>query len=97
MLDLLNIHPKYFESDHYGATDAYLEKQIDGVVKIGPAPDHYVSYLNSERPIRILPIDDEDVNKILAAIPSVRASILPANVYEGIDSNIRCQIGRAHV
>ncbi len=88
--DALGIHPNYFEAGQADAADAYANRQIVGAVKTGPSPDSYVMQLNSNRPIRILAISDEDMAKILEAIPSVKSAIVPANSYEGVDYDAQC-------
>ena len=88
--DALDIHPDYFEAGQADAADAYANRQIVGAVKTGPAPDSYVMQLNSSRPVRILSISDEDMEKILEAIPSVKSAIVAANSYEGIDYDAQC-------
>ena len=88
--DALGIHPKYFEAGQADAADAYANRQIVGAVKTGPSPDSYVMQLNSSRPIRILSISDEDMAKILEAIPSVKSAIVPANSYKGVDYDAQC-------
>ena len=88
--DALGIHPNYFEAGQADAADAYANRQIVGAVKTGPSPDSYVMQLNSSRPIRILSISDEDMAKILEAIPSVKSAVVPANSYEGVDYDAQC-------
>ena len=88
--DALGIHPNYFEAGQADAADAYANRQIVGAVKTGPSPDSYVMQLNSSRPIRLLAISDEDMAKILEAIPSVKSAIVPANSYEGVDYDAQC-------
>ena len=88
--DALGIHPDYFAAGQADAADAYANRQIVGAVKTGPSPDSYVMQLNSNRPVRILAISDEDMAKILEAIPSVKSAIVPANSYEGVDYDAQC-------
>lgn len=83
--DALGIHPNYFEAGQADAADAYANRQIVGTVKTGPFPDSFVMQINATRPCDILNITDEDMTKILAAIPSVKTAIVPAGVYTGID------------
>ena len=88
--DALGIKPNYFEAGQADAADAYSNRQIVGAVKTGPAPDSYVMQLNANRPIRILSISDADMKKILAAIPSVKTAVVPANAYDGVDYDATC-------
>ena len=88
--DALGIHPNYFEAWQSDAADAYANRQIVGAVQTGPYPDSYVMQLNASRPVRILSISDEDMAKILEAIPSVKNAVVPANSYEGVDYDANC-------
>ena len=90
LFDILDIHPQYYESGQIEATDAYIKKEVDGVVKIGPAPDNYIKYLNDSRPVRFLSISREDMDKILRGIPGARISFLPINAYKNVDYEVRC-------
>lgn len=80
--DALGIHPDYFEAGQADAADAYANRQIVGAVKTGPTPDSYVMQLNSSRPVKMLSISDEDMAKILAAIPSCKSAVVTAGSYE---------------
>ena len=88
--DLLGIHPNYFEASQADAADAYANRQIVGAVKTGPAPDSYVMQLNSSRPVKILSVSDEDLAKILEAIPSIKFATVKGGSYEGIDYDAQC-------
>lgn len=80
--DALGIHPDYFEAGQADAADAYANRQIVGAVKTGPTPDSYVMQLNSSCPVKMLSISDEDMAKILAAIPSCKSAVVTAGSYE---------------
>jgi TRAP transporter TAXI family solute receptor len=88
--DALGIKPDYFEAGQADAADAYANRQIVGAVKTGPFPDSYIMQLNSNRAVNVLNIADEDMKKILKAIPSVKSAVVPANVYKGVDHDARC-------
>lgn len=89
-LDALGVKPNYFEAGQADAADAYANRQIVGTVKTGPFPDSYVMQLNTNRPIRLLNISEEDMSKILKAIPSVKSAVVPAGAYEGVDYDALC-------
>lgn len=89
-LDALDIHPDYFEAGQADAADAYANRQIVGTVKTGPYPDSYIMQLNTSRPVKILDISDEDMEKILEAIPSIKSTIVPAGSYDGVDYDAQC-------
>ena len=90
MFDILDIQPKYFESDQVEAADAYASGEIDGVVKVGPAPDSFFTNLNAARPVRFLSLSLEDMARVLKAIPGARITFLPTNAYESVDYEVRC-------
>ena len=92
LFDILDIHPQYYESGQVEASDAYVNKKIDGVAKVGPVPDNYITYLNDSRPVRFLTLSQEDMDKIFKAIPGVRIFFLPINAYEGVDYEVRCLV-----
>ena len=92
LFDILDIHPQYFESGQIEASDAYVSKKIDGIVKIGPVPDNYITYLNESRPVRFLTLSQEDMDKVLKAIPGARIFFLPTDAYKGVDYDVRCLI-----
>ena len=88
--DALGIKPDYFEAGQADAADAYANRQIVGAVKTGPTPDSYVMQLNASRPVKILDISDEDMAKILEAIPACKSAIVPAGAYEFNDYEAQC-------
>ena len=45
--------------------------------------------LNTNRPIRMINIPDEQLNTILEAIPSVKSAVIPAGVYDGVDYEVQ--------
>ena len=92
LFDILDIHPQYYESGQIEASDAYVNGKIDGVVKIGPVPDNYITYLNDSRPVRFLTLSQEDMDKVLKHIPSARIFFLPKDAYGGVDYDVRCLI-----
>ncbi len=89
-LDVLGIKPNYFEAGQADAADAYANRQIVGAVKTGPYPDSYIMQLNTARPVKMLSISDEDMEKILKAIPSIRSATVPAGSYEGVNEDAFC-------
>lgn len=89
-LDLLGIKPNYFEAGQADAADAYANRQIVGAVKTGPYPDSYVMQLNTARPVKMLDISQEDMAKILAALPSLKSAVVPAGAYDGMTQDALC-------
>ena len=88
--DVLGIHPNYFEAGQPDAADAYSNRQIVGTVKTGSYPDSFVTQCNANRPADMLEISKEDMDKILAAIPSIATGTVPAGAYSGIDHDTFC-------
>ena len=46
--------------------------------------------LNASRPVKILDSSDEDMAKILEAIPACKSAIVPAGAYEFNDYEAQC-------
>ena len=88
-LDVLGIHPEYFEAAQADAGDAYANRQIVGSVKTGPAPDSYIVQANTNRPVRLLNYTDEELETVLEAIPSITKGTVAANSYDGVDYEIQ--------
>ena len=88
-LDTLGIKPNYFEAAQADAGDAYANRQIVGSVKTGSAPDSYVVQANTNRPVKLINFTDEQLETVLAAIPSVTTGIVPANAYDGVEEEIQ--------
>lgn len=88
-LDVLGIHPNYFEAAQADAGDAYANRQIVGAVKTGSAPDSYIVQANTNRPVKLISYTDEELAKVTEAIPSVTTGTVPANAYEGVDYEIQ--------
>lgn len=87
-LDVLDIHPNYFEAAQADAGDAYANRQIVGSVKTGSAPDSYIVQANTNRAAKLLSYTEEELATVLEAIPSVTTGIVPANSYDGIDYEV---------
>ena len=88
-LDVLGIHPNYFEAAQADAGDAYANRQIVGAVKTGSAPDSYIVQANTNRPVKLINYTDEQLATVTAAIPSVTTGVVPANSYEGVDYDVQ--------
>ena len=88
-LEVLGIHPKYFEAAQADAGDAYANRQIVGAVKTGSAPDSYIVQANTNRPVKLLTYTDEELATVRAAIPSVTTGTVPAGKYDGVDYEIQ--------
>ena len=91
LFDALGVHPDYKDDLRQPeALEAYITGKIDGVAKLGPVPDAYVSFINSARPIRMLPILEEDIDIVFEALPIVKSAVMSANLYDGVDYYTRC-------
>lgn len=88
-MKLLGVEPNWFESGKADAADAYANRQIVGVGASAMQPDSYVVQLQASRPVRILSYTDEQLAKILEAMPYLMPMTIPANTYEGIDYDVQ--------
>lgn len=88
-LEALGVSPDYFIAGQSDAGDAYTSRQIDGVVKAGPAGDSFVVQLDAAVPVRILSFSDEEIAKILEVLPYVVECTLPAGSYDGQDYEVQ--------
>lgn len=88
--DALGIHPEYFEAGQSDAADAYANRQIVGTVKTGSYPDSFVTQCDANRECDLITISEEDMAKILEAIPSITTDTVPAGAYDGIDHDTYC-------
>ena len=88
VMKLLEIEPDWFESGKADAADAYGNRQIEGVGASAMQPDSYVVQLQAARPIRILSYTEEQMAKILEAMPYLTPMTIPAGTYEGIDYDV---------
>lgn len=82
VMNLLDIHPKYFEGIQTVAADAFQNRQIVGIAKLGPPPDSFIQQLQASVPITLISLTDDQSNKILAAYPSFISCTVPANTYK---------------
>lgn len=88
-MKLLGVEPNWFESGKADAADAYANRQIVGVGASAMQPDSYVVQLQASRPVRILSYTDEQLAKILEAMPYLMPMTISANTYEGIDYDVQ--------
>lgn len=88
LFDMFNVDAKLSESNQSDATDAYSDRRLDGVVKTGVLGDSYIMQLDAARPISIVSLSDEEVDKFVSEVPQVKAAVIPANTYSGIDYDV---------
>lgn len=88
--DALGIHPDYFEAGQADAGDAYANRQIVGTVKTGSAPDSFVMQCAANRETKMITISEEDMAKILEAVPSIATGYVLAGQYEWMDYDAYC-------
>lgn len=89
VMELLGVKPEWFESGKADAADAYGNRQINGVGASAMQPDSYVVQLQASRPIRILSYTDEQMAKILDAMPYLTPMTIPSGTYEGVDYDVQ--------
>lgn len=89
IMETLGIQPDFFIAGQADAGDAYSSRQIDGVVKAGPAGDSFVVQLDAAVPVKILSLTDEEMAKVLEALPYVVECTIPAGSYDGQDYDVK--------
>ena len=89
ILETLGIEPDYFIAGQSDAGDAFSSRQIDGVVKAGPAGDSFVVQLDAAVPVKVLSFTEEEIAKILEVLPYVVECTIPAGSYNGQDYDVR--------
>lgn len=88
IMDTLGVTPNYFIAGQADAGDAYSSRQIDGVVKAGPAGDSFVVQLDAAVPVKILSMTEDEMAKVLDALPYVVECTIPAGSYDGQDYDV---------
>jgi len=63
--ELLDINPNYFEATQADALNAYSDRQIIGMAKLGPVPDSLLMQANANRTIRVIGMTDEQREKVI--------------------------------
>ena len=86
---LFGVEPNWFTASQSDASDAYSNKEIVGVVKLGPAVDSYVMQLNASSAINLISLTDEQVEKITAEYPYLIAGTIPAGTYDGQTEDVQ--------
>ncbi len=64
------------------------EGTLDGFFLIGGTPVPVIRALASTTPVRLIPIDDEVLARLKASSSSYRRSVIPADMYPGIDVEV---------
>ena len=88
IFSLFGVEPDYFTASQNDASDAYANREIVGVVKLGPAKDSYVMQLGAAIPNDIISFSDEEIAKIIEAYPYLAEVTVPAGTYDGIDYEV---------
>ncbi len=86
--DALDIKPNYFQASQADAADAYANKEIVGTVKLGSFLDSYVMQLDAARPVVMLDIPEETLDKVIEQYPYLIKVTIPAGTYTFIDHDV---------
>lgn len=86
--DVLEVKPDFFQASQADASDAYANKEIVGTVKLGSFLDSYVMQLDAARPVTMLDIPDETLNKVIEKYPYLIKVTIPAGTYTFIDYDV---------
>ena len=79
---LFNITPRIFEGNQSVASDAFQNRQIVGIAKLGPIPDSFLQQLQATQELEFINITDEEYQQILTIYPFVTHLKVPAGAYE---------------
>jgi len=82
VFELLGVHPKYLEGNQSVAGDAFQNRQIVGIAKLGPTPDSFLQQMQATQPINFINVTDEQYRKILTIYPAMQLVKVPAGAYE---------------
>jgi len=82
-----DITPRFLRSGE--AMDALKDGMIDAVGVMGVVPTPAITEISVMRKVRILPIGDEIINKILKDYPFLSPSTIPPNTYKNQPNEIR--------
>ena len=88
IFSLFDVQPDYFTASQNDASDAYANREIVGVVKLGPTQDSYVMQLGAAIQNDIISFSDEEIAKIIEAYPYLAEVTIPAGTYSGIDYEV---------
>ena len=69
ILQLLDIKAELHRAGGSDALDAYQNRRIVGFMKAGLHPDGYIQQAHASRPIKLLPMTDDQAKKIAAEFP----------------------------
>lgn len=84
IFELLGVKPDYFEASQKDAAEAFVNRQIIGVTKSGPAPDSFVLQLAASIPVALLGLTDEELKKVNEKYPYLIPYTIPAETYKGV-------------
>lgn len=82
VLDLLGVHPQYFDASQQAAADAFQNRQIMGTAKGGPVPDSFIQQLQASVPLDIIGLTDDQLKKVIDKYPYYLPYTIPAGAYK---------------
>ena len=83
--------PEYLS--HGDGAEALTDGNIDAVCIMSTLPASPVATAAASKPLRLLDLDEEQYNKIIAECPYYIPSSIPANVYNGQDEPVARSFG----
>jgi TRAP transporter TAXI family solute receptor len=82
---LFGITPRLLEGNQSVASDAFQNRQIVGIAKLGPVPDSFLTQMQATQELVFIDISEEEYRQILTLYPFMIRMTIPAGTYEKID------------
>jgi TRAP transporter TAXI family solute receptor len=79
---LFGVTPRLFEGNQSVAGDAFQNRQIVSVAKLGPTPDSFLQQMQATQNIIFIDVTQEEYEKILTIYPFMNLLTIPASTYE---------------
>jgi TRAP transporter TAXI family solute receptor len=89
IFELLNVDVNIYAGSAADAVDAYSNRQIAGVTKVGPIGDTQIIQMNTAQPTVLISLTDEEVSRICEDMPYLFPSTNPAGTYDFIDHDVQ--------
>jgi TRAP transporter TAXI family solute receptor len=79
---LFGITPRLLEGNQSVASDAFQNRQIAGIAKLGPVPDSFLTQMQATQKLVFIDISEEEYQQILTIYPFMSRITIPAGTYE---------------
>jgi uncharacterized protein len=86
--------------EHGGGADLaemMQNNQVDVIANVAPMPASYYLDVTNSRDMRIIPVDEEELNTLRGLNPGYVPGVIPAGTYDGVDEDIPTFSTYAHV